>query len=81
MIAPSVGSRFRSALIETPPDQSAPPRDDLVIKILIAIRLPGVDVRDVIQAHRRYLVELMQQWTRVKADAAPEWTISPVSST
>jgi hypothetical protein len=38
--------------------------------VLIAIRLPGVDVRDVIQTHRRYLVELMQQWTRVKAGAA-----------
>jgi hypothetical protein len=31
-----------------------------------------VSVRDLIQAHRRYLVELMQQWTRVKADAAPD---------
>jgi len=58
--------------LSTPPDQSSPPRDDLVIKVLIAIRLSGVDVRDVIQAHRRYLVELMQQWTRVKADAAPD---------
>ena len=48
---------------------SSPPRDELVIKVLIAIRLPGVDVHDVIQAHRRHLVELMQQWTRVKADA------------
>ena len=26
--------------------------------------MPGVDVHDVIQAHRRYLVELMQEWTR-----------------
>jgi hypothetical protein len=58
--------------LRTPPDVSSPPRDDLVIKVLIAIRLPGVDVRDVIQTHRRYLVELMQQWTRVKAEAAPE---------
>ncbi|HLY33011.1 MAG TPA: PadR family transcriptional regulator [Jatrophihabitantaceae bacterium] len=58
--------------LRTPPDLSSPPRDDLVIKVLIAIRLPGIDVRDVIQTHRRYLVELMQQWTRVKADAAPD---------
>src|SRR6266487_3884260 len=58
--------------LRTPPDLSSPPRDDLVIKVLIAIRLPGVDVRDVIQTHRRHLVELMQQWTRVKGDASPE---------
>jgi hypothetical protein len=39
-----------------------------VIKILIAVRLPGVDVHEVIQSHRRYLVELMQQWTRLKEE-------------
>jgi hypothetical protein len=27
-------------------------------------------VHDVIQIHRRYLVELMQQWTRLKEDEA-----------
>jgi len=28
--------------------------------------VPSADVHAVIQAHRRYLVELMQQWTRIK---------------
>src|SRR5579884_55707 len=46
--------------LRTPPDLSLPPRDELVIKVLIAMRLPGVDVREVIQAHRRYVVEVMQ---------------------
>ena len=56
--------------LRTPPDMSSPPRDELVIKVLVALRVPGTDVREVIQAHRRYLVELMQQWTRIKdADA------------
>jgi DNA-binding PadR family transcriptional regulator len=68
----SDGAAELATWLRTPPDVSSPPRDDLVIKVLIAIRLPGVDVRDVIQTHRRYLVELMQQWTRVKAEAAPE---------
>jgi hypothetical protein len=27
-----------------------------------------VDVHEVVQIHRRYLVELMQQWTRLKED-------------
>ena len=52
--------------LRTPPDMSSPPRDELVIKVLVALRVPGTDVREVIQAHRRYLVELMQQWTRIK---------------
>jgi DNA-binding PadR family transcriptional regulator len=55
--------------LRTPPDLASPPRDELVIKILIAVRLPGADVHEVIQTHRRYLVELMQQWTRLKEEA------------
>jgi DNA-binding PadR family transcriptional regulator len=54
--------------LRTPPDFSSPPRDELVIKVLVALELPGVDVHDVVQVHRRYLVELMQQWTRLKED-------------
>jgi DNA-binding PadR family transcriptional regulator len=54
--------------LRTPPDFSSPPRDELVIKVLVAMELPGVNVHDVIQVHRRYLVELMQQWTRLKED-------------
>ena len=54
--------------LRTPPDLSSPPRDELVMKVLVALRVPGTDVHDVIQAHRRYLVELMQQWTRIKED-------------
>jgi DNA-binding PadR family transcriptional regulator len=54
--------------LHTPPDFSSPPRDELVIKVLVAIGLPGSDVGQVIQVHRRYLVELMQQWTRLKED-------------
>jgi DNA-binding PadR family transcriptional regulator len=52
--------------LRTPPDLSSPPRDELVMKVLVAIALPGVDPRDVIQVHRRHLVELMQEWTRLK---------------
>jgi hypothetical protein len=40
------------------------------MKVLVALRVPGTDVRDVIQVHRRYLVELMQQWTRIKESEA-----------
>jgi DNA-binding PadR family transcriptional regulator len=54
--------------LRVPPDMSAPPRDELVMKILIAARVPGTDVHEVIQAHRTYLVQLMQEWTRLKED-------------
>jgi DNA-binding PadR family transcriptional regulator len=56
--------------LRTPPDLSSPPRDELVIKVLVALRVPGIDVHEVVQVHRRYLVELMQQWTRLKEDEA-----------
>jgi DNA-binding PadR family transcriptional regulator len=56
--------------LRTPPDLTSPPRDELVIKVLVAVALPDVDVDDVLQVHRRYLVELMQQWTSLKEDEA-----------
>jgi DNA-binding PadR family transcriptional regulator len=52
--------------LRTPPDLATPPRDDLVMKVLVAMRVPGTNVPDVVQVHRRYLVELMQRWTRIK---------------
>src|SRR4051794_2631266 len=58
--------------LRTPPDLASPPRDELVIKVLVALRVPDVDVHEVVQVHRRYLVELMQQWTRLKEDASAD---------
>jgi DNA-binding PadR family transcriptional regulator len=63
------GQHELNSWLRTPPDMSSPPRDELVIKVLVAVRVPGVDVRDVIQVHRRHLIELMQEWTRLKEDA------------
>jgi DNA-binding PadR family transcriptional regulator len=64
------GETELASWLRTPPDMSSPPRDELVIKVLVALRVPGTDVPEVIQAHRRYLVELMQQWTRIKEEQA-----------
>ena len=47
-----------------------PPRDELLTKVLLATRVPGTDVHEVIQAHRRQVVELMQEWTRVRRSRA-----------
>ena len=68
--SPEEGADELDQWLRTPPDFSSPPRDELVIKVLVALGLPGVDVHEVVQVHRRYLVELMQQWTRLKEDEA-----------
>jgi len=64
------GSAELATWLRTPPDLASPPRDELVMKVLVAMRMPGTDPHEVIQVHRRYLVELMQQWTRIKEDEA-----------
>ena len=56
--------------LHMPPGPAPPPRDELVTKVLLAVRVPGTDVHEVIQAHRRQVVELMQEWTRVKEEPA-----------
>jgi DNA-binding PadR family transcriptional regulator len=55
--------------LSPPTDTGVPPRDELVIKVLVAMRLPGVDVVELIQAHRRRLVGMMQYFTHLKEDA------------
>jgi DNA-binding PadR family transcriptional regulator len=66
----AAGDRELARWLRTPPETAAPPRDELVIKVLVAMRLPGVDAHELIQVHRRHLVELMQQYTHLKAEAS-----------
>jgi DNA-binding PadR family transcriptional regulator len=54
--------------LRVPSDATAPPRDELVMKVLVAVRVPDADVHEVIQAHRRHLIQLMQEWTRLRED-------------
>jgi DNA-binding PadR family transcriptional regulator len=56
--------------LHTPPDTSSPPRDELVIKVLVALRVPGVDAAELTQGYRRHVIEAMQQYTRLKENAA-----------
>ena len=66
------GNRELVAWLQTPPADAQPPRDELLIKVLVAVQVPDVAVHDVIQVHRRHLIELMQRYTAVKADAAED---------
>jgi DNA-binding PadR family transcriptional regulator len=66
----TAGADELATWLGTPPDLASPPRDELVIKVLVALRLPGVDVSALLQVHRRHVVELMQRYTHVKAEAS-----------
>jgi DNA-binding PadR family transcriptional regulator len=70
------GERELARWLRRPPDLSSPPRDELVMKVLVALYVPGTDLPAVIQAHRRYLVELMQRWTRIREDDAGDLNMS-----
>ena len=72
------GTAELEAWLRTPPDLNSPPRDELVIKVLVAMRVPGVEVGEVIQAHRRHVVELMQEWTKVKRNAGADEVSLPL---
>lgn len=63
------GARELAEWLRTPAVEGTPPRDELVIKVLVALIVPGVDVHEVVQVHRRRLVEAMQRYTRLKAEA------------
>ncbi len=54
---------------ERPVDRTSPARDELAIKLAMAVGAPGVDLRAVIQAQRHHTVKAMQDYTRLKARA------------
>jgi hypothetical protein len=56
--------------LQTPSELDPPPRDELVIKMLVALKVPNIDVRELLQVHRRHLVEVMQQYTHLKAETS-----------
>lgn len=55
--------------LESPAAVGPPERDELVIRVLIGATVPDVDLLGLLQGHRRHLVEVMQQYTSLKADA------------
>jgi DNA-binding PadR family transcriptional regulator len=66
------GERDLAAWLRTPPELVPPPRDELVIKVLVALQIPDIDVHEILQAHRRHVVEVMQRYTRIKAAAGAD---------
>ena len=70
----SRGDRELAVWLRTPTELVPPPRDELVIKVLVALQVPGTDVREILQVHRRHVIETMQRYTHVKAEAAEDDT-------
>ncbi len=58
-----------TAWFSTPVGRSAPPRDELAIKLAMAVTVPGVDVRAVVQGQRTATIRALQDYTRLKARA------------
>jgi DNA-binding PadR family transcriptional regulator len=68
----AAGAHELADWLRTPPDLLPPPRDELVIKVLVALQVPGTDVHEILQVHRRHVIEVMQRYTRIKAEAAED---------
>jgi DNA-binding PadR family transcriptional regulator len=68
----SAGARDLDEWLRTPPELVPPPRDELVIKVLVALQVPETDVHEILQAHRRHVIEVMQRYTRIKAAAGQD---------
>jgi DNA-binding PadR family transcriptional regulator len=62
-----VGSWFTS-----PVPRSQPPRDELAIKLALAVTVPGVDVGSVIQQQRSATMTALQDYTRLKRQASTD---------
>lgn len=56
----------------SPVAMNNPPRNELAIKIALAVTLPDVDVTTLIQTQRRASIENLQRYTRARREADPD---------
>jgi DNA-binding PadR family transcriptional regulator len=56
----------------TPISRADRPRDELAIKLALALTTPGVDAREVMQTQRRATMRTLQEYTRLKKSDEPE---------
>lgn len=65
---------YASPVLDAPPA-----RDELALKVLLAVAADDVDVRGILRAQRVATLERLQQYTRYKREADPErelaWTL------
>lgn len=71
-LATDAGRQEAAAWFTTPVPRTQPPRDELAIKLALAVTIPGVDVGTIIQRQRAATMSALQDYTRLKrAGAAP----------
>jgi DNA-binding PadR family transcriptional regulator len=63
------GANEVHAWFATPVERTDRPRDELAIKLAMAVTTPGIDVRDVVQTQRAATLRTLQDLGRLKADA------------
>lgn len=73
------GETDLASWFSTPIERAERPRDELAIKMSLALTTPGVDVRMVVQAQRTATMRALQQYTRLKPSGADPkdlpWTL------
>jgi DNA-binding PadR family transcriptional regulator len=65
------GREEAAAWFTTPVARTQPPRDELAIKLALAVTVPGVDVGTVIQQQRSASMAALQDYTRLKRTGPP----------
>jgi DNA-binding PadR family transcriptional regulator len=50
-----------------PVERASPPRDELAIKLAMAVGAPGVDIRKVVEAQRRHVTDALHEYVRQRA--------------
>jgi DNA-binding PadR family transcriptional regulator len=65
----AAGRKDLAAWFATPIGRTDRPRDELAIKLALALSTPGVDVRAVVQTQRSATMGTLQEYTRLKARA------------
>jgi DNA-binding PadR family transcriptional regulator len=68
-VATAAGREEAAAWFTTPVARTQPPRDELAIKLALAVTVPGVDVGTVIQQQRSATMTALQDYTRLKRAA------------
>src|SRR3954453_11695767 len=66
------GQEEVSRWFATPVARTDRPRDELAIKLSLALAVPGVDVRTVVQAQRKATLRDLQELTRLKMQAGED---------
>jgi DNA-binding PadR family transcriptional regulator len=65
-VATTAGREEAASWFTTPVARTQPPRDELAIKLALAVTVPGVDVGTVIQQQRSATMTALQDYTRLK---------------